>query len=581
VAHSRNYSLAHQAEQYCAQDAIPRNLHLQSRILVHRRRRRLGPPCPCCGSKHAEIERTLDDIDVLIDTQKGTRVVKTLQNAATFDNWARQATTVPILLRCHEAQLELLLDETHKVVAAFGGNRSGKTSVAIYWIVRYWMKRGGKGARFWLCAHERDQAMTLLDKLLLGEYTEQYSPPALPEIRPGVPMLAKRWPTSPQSSDLSVDMVDGSKFYLKHAGKKGGNLKSKSIIAGILDEACEVIHRENWTILLARTVDSGGAIFAPTTPIAGHWMRDEVVDAVDCKHIKWKDLSMQDNPWISPDEVQRTIETIGDKATVDREIHGKWVGTGPRMWVDFDRTRHLHIAEWRTVEESQGEFLNLTPKLAPTVFRRHKKRITIMLGQDFNGWPMSTLVASIVCRPGVDQADRNNWILYILDEILTGTSRKPATVYSHFEFMVEKAHKFRGLPEGFFANLPAVVDGTGCSYSPEYQSRSMSHKRAMEECGYTVVPPMWHRKTGNPCNPNKLDQISLVRKLLNSDRLLINEQRCPRLIEGLEAQQRKDNGMPDKVSGAKSDRLSGPIDALEYLAWPFYSREIRPALKVA
>jgi hypothetical protein len=507
-------------------------------------------------------------------------VVRNEANAAEFDGWARRATTVPIPLRCHEAQLELLLDETHKVIAAFGGNRSGKTAVAVYWIVRQWMKRGGRGARFWLVADERDKAMTLMEKLILGEYTEQYTPPALPEIRPGVPLLATRWPTSAQVADLSIHMVDGSRFYLKHAGKKGGNLKGKAIQAAILDEACEVDHRENWTILLARTIDSRGQVFAPTTPIAGHWMREEVADATDCEHIFHKELSLYENPWISADEIQRTIETIGDQATVDREIHGRWVGTGPRMWTHWDRAKHLHAAEWRDADDSHGEFINLTPRLAPRVFRRHKGRITKILGQDFNGWPMCTSVLEVVCRPGVDQADPRNWILYVVDEILTGTARTPATVYSHCEFMVEKAHKYRALAEGEFAALPVVCDGTGCSYSPEYNSRSMTHKKAMEECGYSVVPPMVHPDTGKPCNPGKLDQVGLLHKLMKTGRFMVNENRCPRTIEAIEGQQRKENGMPDKVSGTKSDRLSGPIDAILYPAWALYSRELTPSLKV-
>src|SRR5690606_27206399 len=112
----------------------------------------------------------------------------------------------------------------------------------------------------------------------------------------------------------------------------GGNLKGISARSYYLDEGCEVDHIANWVVMLGRVLDSKGQVITATTPIAGHWLKEEVYD----KGKTYENAGPEDqvialtfscfrNPWIDPAEVERTIATMTDDAKIRRDFYGEWV----------------------------------------------------------------------------------------------------------------------------------------------------------------------------------------------------------------------------------------------------------------
>src|SRR5690606_10240831 len=103
-----------------------------------------------------------------------------------------------------------------------------------------------------------------------------------------------------------------------------------------------------WTVLLGRLLDSGGQLLVATTPIKGHWLKEDVYDAgkpydeigPDDEIVRL-DFRIERNPWISRKEHKRTEKVLADEATAAREFGGLWVGKGKTLWGHYDPVRHL------------------------------------------------------------------------------------------------------------------------------------------------------------------------------------------------------------------------------------------------
>jgi len=571
VAISQKAARSKQTAALAAEASRPRFVWLRSVIYVHEAND-TGKPCPCCRSPYAIVAEKRDDIEVIIDLTTGRRINRT-GNVEQFDALKRRCTEIPIILRCSRKQLPLLLDDEHKVIGALGGNRSGKTTIGIYWFARQWMRKGGRNAQFWLVAHQRQQTHVLLEKLLLGEFSAVDSPPVLPLDGADNPLLATRWPTTIMSPDQVIHMIDGSRIHLKHASKKGGNLKGKAVQAILLDEATEVAHKENWTILLARLTESRGSMFVPTTPMGGHWLKEELVDRVDAgaENITYTALSQVDNPWLPQDEVARLIATIGDERTVRREIHGEWITNRGQLWKHFDSDRHVLDGDSYNVEDYVEGAKNVT-KIAqmkvwrgrnPYTQRAMHRNPRYVAGQDFNTDFMNMVIGQVF----EFQDGRRG--LFIADEVVlrNATSSKMAIWVRE---MRAKRTRMRCYPD-----VPISCDATGAYYSVHQVSSSRGSStdaKDMSRGGFDCRPCRVNPKTRKPQNPPIHDRVSLMHKLFREGRLLIHS-RAADLIKALLGQEDDGRGRPVKKSNTASDRLSGPTDACGYLVWPLFSSE--------
>lgn len=551
-------------------------LHVKTRILIHGRARKSDPACPCCGSKHARIVEERPDLDLLVDRVTGERRLRSeVQDVEAFDRLAATARRVDIPLRCHKGQLRLLLDTKHKIVGSLGGNRSGKTTTGVYWMVRQWILRGGKGATFWWVAPQRSQTLIGVEKLVTGEVSDRPQPPALPlDPVTDQPILAVRWPETQRSSDQRIIMVDGSIIALQHASKPDAdNLKGKSVRAIMLDEACAVKHRANWTVLVMRLADSGGQLYFATTPKAGHWLKDEVIDRQNEKEIHVSSLSSRDNPWQSKEELHRSIAVCRDENQVRREIDGQWVGDTGTLWIHFDPRKHTYDDPSFNLPKDRVE---VTQQAIRGYFRggnpyqrsMSPQNVSFIAGQDFNVNPMTTVIAKVFGDP----KNPDTWGVCVVDEVVTHHT----DTWKHGSWMrSEKCRNGRVSYQG----IPIVCDSTACNFDPT-RTKGSSHygssaAKTLVELGFDARPCAVSPK-GYPVNPSLIDSISLMHQLMREGRLLIHGTRCRDLLRALEEQTVKANGLPDKVSNTASDKLSSPIDALRYLCWSLFAPKPKP-----
>lgn len=548
-------------------------LHVRTRILIHGRARKGDGACPCCGSTEARIVEERPDLDLLIDRVSGERQLRSaVKNKAAFDATATVARLVDVPIRCHRHQLRLLLDGRHKILGALGGNRAGKTAIAVGWFVRQLILKGGRGAKFWWVAPSRGQTMIAVEKLVTGEVSDRPQPPALPLDEVGRPILAVTWPETPRSSDQRIVLIDGTIIELHHASRPtGDNLKGRSVRGILLDEACAVAHRPNWGVLCSRLMDSGGQLFFATTPKGGHWLKEETVDAQKTnKDVYVESLSTRDNPWVSKLELQRTIAVCHDANHVLREIDGQWVSDTGNLWIHFSMAEHTRddpsFGMLRDRQDITAQACRAHWRLGnPWVKGLRTTDPSFVLGQDFNISPMSTVVAKVFGDP----ARPATWGVYVLDEVQSWQS----DTWKHGNWL--RSDKVRA-GRVSYANNPIACDASGCNYDPTVVRGSSVHHssaaKTLADLGFDARSCALSPK-GYPQNPRLLDSISLMHALMREGRIIVHGTRCPQLLRALTEQQVTPFGLPEKVSHTASDRLSGPIDALRYLCWALFAEQ--------
>lgn len=567
-------------------DSLKPLLWVHAPILLHDRNTD-GKACPCCGSKKAVVVETRRDIDLLIDPLRGTRKLRhDVEDKAKFDLLAgTSARKLYMPTRVHKAQLDPVLDDKHKIIGLFGGNRSGKSTAMAERIKRQILLNGGPMAQFWWVAPTREKTRIGVRKLVLGERTDRYVAPLFPRE------LIKRFPANEKAADQSIRLVDGTEIHLKHASRDGSNLKGDPCLAIFVDEGTAIPHQINWTIMMGRLIDSGGSMTVATTPVGGHWLEEEVVkrgktyeDAGPEDDIISLCFSCFENPWVDKAEVERTVKAMADPLRIRREIHGQWVGMGNVLWEHFKKDDHLFQGPWRTVEEYG--FIDATALAGRSFFKNTDARMDMLGGCDFNVHPMCMIVAQIGVPPGLDPRKPENWILIVQDELI----RSVGTIHKFAEYLDREAAVYRKLPEDYFHNMAIACDPTGAQWSYgdfAAGSKNMSATVAKEFSRHGHdVRSCYIGEKGKPRSPPVLDRVSLVHKLMSdrivtpdgrsSPRLMVHAVRCPELIKSLETQESDAKGAPIKKSHTLSDRLSGPTDALGYLVWAlFYRTEYR------
>lgn len=552
--------------------------HVVRPILVHGRSD--GQECQCgCGSRNATVVEEIEHLSVLIDRFTGEKRVRgSLANVTAFDEACKEAKQYYCPIRCYAEQLPIILDHKHKIIGVFGGNRSGKSTTLVEWMWDQILIFGSMGSQFWWVSPTREKTRIGVRKFVEGDRSDRY-------IRPVIPRdLIVSFPKDERAGDQSIKLVFGPTLHLKYAGRDGGNLKGDPAQAIALDEGTSVRHIENWAIMIGRTIDTGGQVATATTPMPNHWLKSEVFDrgksyedATDDDDVISVELSCYRNPWVSKDEVDRAKRALADEDRIAREIDGKWTVGGARLWNNFDPDEHLREGPWRDVEG--WGLTNITPYAARKFFRGTNSDLKIVGGMDFNIWPMSLVICQIACPPGMDQSDPNNWILFALDEVV-----KRGKIHEFAEFLATKAGALRRLRANEFAGMAIACDATAAQPNPP-QSHGITAKSShlVKELGHSGFDarPCNRSESGHPINPAVLDRVTLAHKLMRDKivcpdgkvyrRMMVHASRCKNLLIALEDQRCDNTGKPLKVSNTYSDRISGPTDALTYLAWAIFS----------
>lgn len=559
-----------------------RFLHIYRPVLLHDRKSSAGHVCPCCGSDEAAIVKQIPHIEMLLDVWKGTRKFRTRTNSDAFDKLANGPSVEKIYmpLRCSITQWKFIADMRYcirrgkfrKVVALFGGNRSGKTTIADELLVDLVLIKGGKSRSFWIVAPTGEKTMVSVEKVCGGTSDAVDLPPLID------PRLVRSYPTSEmQARYKPIRLIDGTAIFAKHAHGNGANLKGWPTQGIFVDEGCEIRDNKNWHVMLNRTMGTKGCLFVSTTPVAGHWLKEEVHDpGVSLAEAKATDLiisdrlSCFDNPWYSAEQVRDTIEALSDPRLIAREVHGEWVPMGNILWGYWD-AKSMATKGWRTCEDLG--FVNITDRVAKQFFRRHKDEISSFGGLDYNRFPMSLIDIQIgVPEDCEEPEDPTNWHAFACNEVVENGGTQ------QFCEMLNKGECARllGLPADYFVGFPIAADATGSQDSiPSGHgelARAASLGEYMKLQGFAVQPCHRSDTSDSPQNPGQLERLNLAHKLMFEGRLHVNQQRCKKLIHAFETQECKPDGRIEKEPGKPTDKLSGPSDALTYGLWAVLSR---------
>jgi hypothetical protein len=380
-----------------------------------------------------------------------------------------------------------------------------------------------------------------------------------------------------------VDLVDGSRITLHHARYDGRAFRGKAVQSILFDEATAVSKRENWTILMMRLTESRGQMFVSTTPLPGHWMKDEIVDRTDeaASDIHQRSLSQTENPWVPQDEVDRQIRLINDDRRVAIEVHGLWLTNKGGLWKHFDDVRHVLDGDSYDVTDYLEGVENVTKQVIGRVWAGRNpytsqvmaKNLDYIAGQDFNTDFMNVVIAQAFLTMGGKLG------LFVVDEVVL----REATASRMAGWLMEERGRRTRMRS--YPRVPISCDATGAYYSVSHVASdkyAATDALYMSRGGFDCRPCRHGGKNRSPQNPAIHDSVSLVQAMLREGRLFIHS-RCRDLLNGIRNQEDDGRGRPVKVSGTRTDRLSGPVDALRYLVWPIFSSEAesRPVQLIA
>lgn len=550
--------------------------------------------CPCCRSRLAKIAETRQHIDVLINPITGARkVLSAVQDRAAFERLAKRAVRVYMPRRVSHKQLAAM-ECSAPILGIFGGVRGGKSEFLKDTIGDEALIHGGKGVQVWWVAPTLEKTEIGLRKLVHGEsvgkgHTKRFAPPLFP------PEVVRYIPPSPKSDNKFIELIDGTRICFKYGSRKGGNLKGEPPVFVGMDEGCEIEKRENYQQALDRLLEADGRLLISTTPVAGHWLKEEVYDPgchvndYDGRTHAWTHITAYDNPWVSKQAIDNEIKKLNDPQRVRREIMGEWVGSGPLLWAHFDEAKHVvefegPARDWGLVDvtaEATKHFL-----LGATNSRYG--------GMDFDINPMSFAAITIACPPSFVSYYEDAYGRRVVDMTKTDPTK---FIFIQWDELVERCPTVHALcdrlNERGFNGTAIACDPSGAQYTPYRMSHgvdvSSTHTKELTSKGFPAKA-CHISDNGNPKQPPVLDRCNVAHKLMREmvtdaegkqwPRFMIHR-RCKKTIDSLRTQESDEYGKPIKEPGTESDRLSGPTDAMTYGMWPVFRREYSQAPKIS
>lgn len=596
----RRTTLAQQIQEMTEALSRPRYLRITAEFLVHESKK--GPRCPCCRSTTAAIVERIPAGDLVLDLEIGDRFTEQDLDAQTWQDLCGLAQHHQIPIRCSRNQLPFLLDSTGRHLFASGSQRSGKTSVGLYWLALQWIRRGGFERRFWLVASTLPKSFRLLQKLFLGDAD---SPAVLPRE------LVVYLPRTHRASDTQTRLVDGSVIDLKYfdGDPSAERLKSDPIIAALIDEASHLPGEDSLIALRGRCQDHAGRLFFSSTPRPESFFKASVVDPaqeferlpdtdprkINGQHegarYSYSELPIIENPWLDQDAVAAELATLDtSKPSVQRDYFGKWVGSSGPLWLDYSPDKHLVTHEARDFKDLGGTYLaglglsnqvDITAQCADRVFfgiNPHYRAIKasnkrFILGTDVNVHPMSTVLLQVSADR--DQPDnRDKWHYWAIDVVRTSHGSS----YAHADQLAQTYFGRvlqPGSTESPLKGCGLIIDAKAIHRDPTIHKFGGDPAGIVElfgRKGFDVRAPQYTPSDkgprGNP--PNRWDCYLLVHRLLREGRLHVS-QRCESLTQGFALMQDSGNG----IEPIKDPPLDSAMDGLRYALWAIAHAPVR------
>lgn len=541
--------------------------------------------------------RRLPDLEVLIDPLRGTKRVRTALDPGRREAFDRlkQREGVRLLdveIRCHEAQVGAILSRS-PIVAAFGGNRSGKSMILVWWLFRRWLLRGGRHRVFWWVGPDVEKLVAQGVWTIAGDQG----------LGGGV------WPDEvfaelracPRSKkNPSLELIDGSVLLFQHANFRGRdagkNLKSANVTDAVVDELGAIAHEANWHQVQIRVSQTGGAVATSTTRVKDHWSHEEISERaaeLGPRVIDVYDVELFANPWMSYARIWKLFLT--DKTITRRQLEQQVLPaedkrgaclalvTNPKslrehfgietarslmLWPSWeDRLIYSspHYRHAELVVERDGELHKLKNITAEVLARKWPKQAArgvrwhAWAGVDFNVRGHSVILELFGDGASLEEAiaNTNSWTVLVSDEVqIDGTTLDLA------QGIRERA----GI-------IPVWYDPHG---APGHASRGTggdtTDAAILRQTGFPAAPANGvNIKTGSPMQLGQIDSRNVMHALMAEGRLRVHE-RCVGWIQAMATERAKPDGRADKRSSPDSptDFLSGFTDSGRYGIWPIF-----------
>src|SRR3990167_5602524 len=287
------------------------------------------------------VAREVPDLHVIFHRTTGQRILLRESEIADCDpEWvadfralAARAKHIPIVHTVTVETLDFIKDESHRLNAAFGGQRGMKTESVAQACVRQWLIKGGAGVEALWVAPDLKRTQFAVNKLCRGEAGP---PPLVPAE------LVLYYPDKHTVRDQFIRFLDGTRLHLLHAGdsKKGGNIKGFGPRWICLDEICEFRSLAIWRVIRGRVNERDGfkgQIFGASTPIEGHWAYTQIVLPIDSElQPNWRYINLSQflNVFIPLREAEEALADAGgpDDPFAQREVLGLWSFAGSKLW---------------------------------------------------------------------------------------------------------------------------------------------------------------------------------------------------------------------------------------------------------
>jgi len=541
--------------------------------------------------------RRIPDLELLIDPILRTRVLRhTLspEGQAEFDR-LKLLPGVRLIdheIKCHEGQVKAILSKA-PTVAAFGGNRGGKTMILIARLFRRWMLRGGppvngKARILWWVGPDSTKIIEEGVWTIAGQDGRGVWPAEVFAAWAPCP-LTKKNPT--------LEMVDGSIIAFKHANftgaSAGKNLKSANVVDAVIDELGAIRAFANYHQVQVRVSQTGGSVSCSTTRVTNHWSHEEITMRAKDSGPEVVDVStftLFDNPWmtyariwqlflndrtVTAKQLEEVILPAEDKIAAClslvtnprslREHLGIETSTSNRMWEEWsddfiysdNLTTHPDGIHVRSPEGKPVKLVNITREVLARKWPNATQAFNSWAGLDFNIRGHAVTFELFGQGGSVQEAivNEQSWTVLVNQEVqVNGTTLKLA------EALVSQAGR-----------IPVWYDPHGTPHQARGSSESNTDAQILRQAGLTAGPCNGTDLKGRPLQLSQIESRNVLHWLMNRGRFLVHS-RCTGTLEAMRKDQRQQDGRIQKTSSpnSESDFLSGYSDSVRYGCWPVF-----------
>lgn len=545
--------------------------------------------------------RRIPDLELLIDPVKRTRKLRSRlskKNQEKFDELknAPGVRVIDVEIRCHEAQVRPILSSA-PTVAAFGGNRAGKSMILIWWLFRRWMLRGGpprngKPRVFWWVGPDMVKVIEEGVWAIAGELG----------LGGGVwpsEVFVNLKPCPRTKKNPELELVDGSRVLFKHANfsgeSAGKNLKSANVVDAVVDELGAIRAHANFHQVQVRVSQTGGHVATSTTRVLGHWSHDEITmraEETGAEVIDVSNFDLFQNPWMSYARIWQLF--INDRTLTRRQLESQVLPAKDKRaaclaLVTNPKSLREHFGEETAASRfmwsswSDDFIYSSAAKAHAEIYVRdedgHAKRLLNITAQVLaKRWPRQTAEGQRFSRWGamdfnvrghavvlelfgegetVEQAVANeaSWTVMVVDEVqVDGTTIQ----------LVRKLKSQAGV-------MPVWYDPHGAKgHAARGTSATSTDADILRQEGFPCAPTNGvDLKTGAPLRLSQIESRNVMHGLMDGRRFLVHE-RCVGLIDAMHKDLRKPDGTGDKRSSpdSETDFRSGYSDSARYGIWP-------------